>query len=102
MRPRSSREASEEGDPTRPSDNYGLGRRRLRTQLGLLVIVAALIATPLPAAARLASPADVAIHAGSKSYAFSAHQVFVRQGLLASALDRLFPLLAPIQVKCWG
>ena len=38
----------------------------------------------------------------SDGYAFPAHQVFVRQGLLAHLFDTTFPDLAPIEVKCWG
>lgn len=44
----------------------------------------------------------LATSGNSSGYAFPAHDVFVRQGLLAHALDYIFPLLAPIQVKCWG
>jgi hypothetical protein len=39
---------------------------------------------------------------GAQAWAFPKNQVLVRQGLLRQALDRVFPMFAPVKVACRG
>ena len=70
--------------PERP--RAGLRRLTVAAAVGVVAVPAAVASAP----------------AATPVYAFPARQVVVQQGALSWALDRVFPALAPVTVRCWG